>query len=109
MAFSKKVALRPLFYLLIALFFGYLCYHSLAGDTILCASVYDGFFFFAANPIYTLALCCFVQRIWRKTITLAELGYLAMLCGSIVLFCLHKTMGGWQFGARYLVDSIPYL
>lgn len=27
----------------------------------------------------------------------------------IVLTCMHKTLGGLQFGARYFVDVIPYL
>jgi hypothetical protein len=26
---------------------------------------------------------------------------------NILLLCVHKTLGGWQFGARYTVDMIP--
>lgn len=27
----------------------------------------------------------------------------------VVLTCMHKTLGGYQFGARYFIDMIPYL
>ena len=23
--------------------------------------------------------------------------------------CMHRTLGGWQFGARYLVDLFPWV
>ena len=26
---------------------------------------------------------------------------------NILLLCMHKTMGGWQFVARYTVDMLP--
>ena len=25
----------------------------------------------------------------------------------LVLLCLHRTLGGWQFGARYTADLLP--
>ena len=25
------------------------------------------------------------------------------------LTCMHRTLGGWQFGARYMVDLFPWL
>ena len=26
----------------------------------------------------------------------------------LLLICCHKTLGGWQFGNRYLVDFLPF-
>ncbi len=71
--------------------------------------IFNGFCLFAANPIYLLWLVTLIQRIWRKQYTPQEGLCAALLCVSIALLCCHKTMGGWQFGVRYLVDYIPYL
>ena len=27
----------------------------------------------------------------------------------LLIICCHKTLGGWQFGNRYLLDMMPYL
>lgn len=27
----------------------------------------------------------------------------------VLILCMHKTLGGWQFGNRYLLDLLPYL
>jgi len=29
------------------------------------------------------------------------------LAAHLVMLCAHKTMGGWHFGSRYLIDMIP--
>ncbi|WP_337576154.1 hypothetical protein [Fournierella sp.] len=35
-------------------------------------------------------------------------GFLPFLANPLLLLCLHRTLGGWQFGARYLVDPFPF-
>ena len=32
----------------------------------------------------------------------------AVRFSTLAALCLHRTMGGWQFGARYTVDLIPF-
>ncbi len=71
--------------------------------------IFNGFFLFAANPVYLLWLIVLAQRIWRKQYTAQEGLCAVLLCVSIALLCCHKTMGGWQFGVRYLIDFIPYI
>ena len=33
----------------------------------------------------------------------------AAMAANLLLLLLHKTFGGWQFGARYTVDLLPYV
>ena len=28
---------------------------------------------------------------------------------ELLLTCMHRTLGGWQFGARYTCDMIPFV
>ena len=30
------------------------------------------------------------------------------MTANLLLLCMHKTMGGWQFGARYTCDLLPF-
>lgn len=67
-----------------------------------------GFSFFIANPIY-LCLCAWqIRELIKK-----QFDYLLLIVfGTFVLHCLilltHSTCGGFQFGARYFIDCIPY-
>lgn len=70
--------------------------------------VYEGFLFLLANPLFLLWCCAMLKAVkekrffWQDAVLLA--GFLVSLC----LLCLHRTMGGWQFGARYTLDLLPY-
>ena len=33
----------------------------------------------------------------------------ALAICHLIIICCHKTLGGWQFGNRYLLDMLPYL
>lgn len=71
--------------------------------------LFNGFAFFIANPIFLLWMIRLGKRTKCRQNTwfdgVAVIGFGA----SVLLLCLHRTLGGWQFGARYLVDSIPYV
>ncbi|MBQ7519555.1 MAG: hypothetical protein IJU12_04480 [Clostridia bacterium] len=67
-----------------------------------------GFCFLIANPVFILLLCWMIADILRRRITLCKL--LTALCFFVHLFLLllHRTFGGYQFGARYTCDLLPY-
>lgn len=71
--------------------------------------LFSGFAFWMANPIYVTAGICVVAKLWnRKWDTGDTLLGIGLLIG-ITMLLMHKTFGGWQFGARYLCDPIPML
>lgn len=79
--------------------------------------IFNGFLFWQANPLFLLAILCGLAALWRRqkpephTYPLPGGGaVLAALCfGLTLLTCTHRTLGGWQFGARYMVDLFPYV
>lgn len=65
-------------------------------------SVYDGFLFFLANPFFLLLIGrCRKLKPYQGT---------ALICmgANLMLLLMHRTFGGWQFGARYTVDMLPF-
>jgi len=71
--------------------------------------LFDGFLFYVANPIFIVLAVCAAKDVIKKQMTLEKIVLLAVFALHILLTCLHKTMGGWQFGARYTVDMIPFV
>lgn len=78
--------------------------------------VFNGFLFFVANPLFLLwalrgASCALHKEPRTRKLPLPSQGwFLAAACtGTALLYCLHRTLGGWQFGARYLVDLVPWV
>lgn len=77
--------------------------------------VFNGFLFFVANPLFLLAalrsLAVLRQRAPRQGMPLPAGGWFVLTAclGITLLLCLHRTLGGWQFGARYLVDLFPWV
>ncbi len=71
--------------------------------------LFNGFAFYLANPIYVTAIICVVTKLlnqsWDAGDTLLCAGFIL----EIFLLLIHKTFGGWQFGARYLCDLIPMM
>lgn len=84
--------------------------------------VFNGFLFFAANPLFLLWGVCGARalRLRRRGVPAPEpkaadfpfprSGAVLAACALavVLLTCMHRTLGGWQFGARYLVDVQPY-
>ena len=93
---------------------------------------FNGFCFFLANPLFLFWFAAGSAAVWRRLksrngkriesctncIEGAAPGPLpfpqggAVLGGcfaaAVLLTCMHRTLGGWQFGARYLVDLQVY-
>lgn len=69
---------------------------------------------FSANIFYLVNPCILyfavknISLIIRKH-RIEDFVFPVTLAIFIVLTCMHKTLGGLQFGARYFVDVIPYL
>lgn len=66
---------------------------------------FNGTLFFLVNPVFILLGVSMIrQRFGTK-----QMIYAICLVLHFVLTLSHKTMGGWQFGSRYLVDMIPFM
>jgi hypothetical protein len=70
---------------------------------------FNGFAFYLVNPLFLLAAGAAVHGIYKKRFRTQD--YLLVLCLVLHfnLLLLHRTFGGWQFGARYLIDLCPAL
>ncbi|MEN6472144.1 MAG: hypothetical protein ABFC62_11815 [Clostridiaceae bacterium] len=69
---------------------------------------FNGFMFYVANPLFLLWFIRVVRDAFKKRVSVFKLSLLAAAALNILLLCAHKTLGGWQFGARYTVDMLPY-
>lgn len=82
---------------------------TLGADLSLQFPLFNGFLFFVADPIFLLWALHLAKRAftgrWHRSDTAALAGWVLGLSA----LCFHATLGGWQFGARYLVDFIPYV
>ena len=67
--------------------------------------MFNGTLFFLVNPVYILLVVSMI----RQKFGAKQLIYLLCLIAHMLLMLSHKTMGGWQFGSRYLVDMIPFM
>ncbi len=75
------------------------------------------FYTFGAQAVWAItpmtavfALLC-LRRVFRRGGRPGAPIVLLILSSSLHLFVIlcHRTLGGWQFGNRYLVDMLPYL
>lgn len=71
--------------------------------------LFNGFLFFVANPLFVIWFVALVRDLHHKTLTTETKSAAAALAVNFVLLLVHKTFGGWQFGARYTVDLLPYV
>lgn len=88
----------------------------LDGDLQLHFAIFNGFFFLAANPLFLLCLLRGISVTVRRdarnpALPLPTRGWVLALGSGItvLLLCLHRTLGGWQFGTRYLIDLFPWV
>jgi len=66
---------------------------------------FNGTLFFLVNPAYVLMAVSLIRGRFSKK----KLIFVICLFAQIVLTLCHKTMGGWQFGSRYMVDMLPFM
>ena len=67
-----------------------------------------GFSLLLANPVFICILLWAVYDAVRRTGTSLSYGSLAFAALHILLLLSHRTMGGYQYGARYAVDAMPW-
>ena len=70
-------------------------------------STFNGFCLFIASPIFLLWAIDLARAAAKKRLAPRQLLAPALAIATLAALCLHRTMGGWQFGARYTVDLIP--
>lgn len=71
--------------------------------------LFNGFAFYLANPIYVTAIACVALKAARRSWDWGDTLLCAGFAAEIFLLLMHRTFGGWQFGARYLCDLAPML
>jgi len=49
----------------------------------------------------------FAWRAGRRRVELADIVIVLAVLLHIALLLSHRTNGGWQYGTRYLIDTIP--
>ena len=69
---------------------------------------------FSANTFYLfnpcIGFCGIINIIYLiKRHGLYDFALPVLFWLFVVLTCMHRTLGGFQFGARYFIDPIPYL
>ena len=74
-------------------------------DGVLEPPKFNGTLFFLVNPAYVMLVVSMARQKFGAKQTI----YLACLAVHFLLMLAHRTMGGWQFGSRYLVDMIPFM
>lgn len=67
-----------------------------------------GFSLFVANPVFLCMLAWSVLDIANLRFSWREGAVLVLCCAHVFLLLSHRTFGGFQYGARYAVDCIPY-
>ncbi len=67
-----------------------------------------GYTLFLACPTVTLMLVQCIADVCKRQFTWVKGMLLLSMAVHIFLLLLHRTFGGFQLGARYVVDVIPY-
>ena len=70
---------------------------------------FNGFAFYMVNPIYVTAAVAGIVKATRRRWDMTDALLALAVVLEIFMLLLHKTLGGWQFGARYLCDPIPMM
>jgi hypothetical protein len=65
---------------------------------------FNGTLFFLVNPVFIMLAVSFFKRLDKYSAA-----YMLCFILQFILLLTHKTMGGWQFGCRYMTDMIPFM
>ena len=71
--------------------------------------IFNGFAFYLANPLYITVFICALLDIFKKRLDTSDVLMGLGFAAEILLLLMHKTFGGWQYGARYLCDLLPVM
>ncbi len=64
--------------------------------------------FYIFNPIIAVFFYYNLKNI-IKDFKISHILWLVAVIAFIIATCMHRTLGGLQFGARYFIDFIPYI
>lgn len=67
-----------------------------------------GFSLFLANPILLLLMFWFISGLSRRQTLFTTLIILFFFALHLLALMMHRTFGGFQYGARYAVDLLPW-
>ena len=72
---------------------------------------YEGMAFYLLNPMLVLYAAAWLRALLRaKRGERREFLLLPVLLAAHgAILCCHRTLGGWQFGNRYLLDMLPFV
>lgn len=72
---------------------------------------YDCMAFWLIAPIFLLFFFAIAHSlcVGRRQYGAERITMLLMLLAHVFIICCHRTLGGYQFGNRYLVDLLPYV
>ena len=67
-----------------------------------------GYSMLLACPTLVLMLYWFIEDLCRRRMRVEKIAVLLACVANAFLLLLHRTFGGYQLGARYAVDLVPY-
>ena len=72
-------------------------------------NMYTASAFYLVNPVILVFMVFAFTNCLKKQDKLQHISWLCAFLIFILVTCMHKTLGGCQFGARYFLDMIPFL
>ena len=72
---------------------------------------FEGMAFYLMNPILVMYAAAWLRALLRagKGKRCGLLALPVLLSAHAAVLCCHRTLGGWQFGNRYLLDMLPFV
>lgn len=67
----------------------------------------SAFAVYLTNPLIFLGLEHFAEKALRKRADSIDVMLMVLLLAHTLLLLTHRTNGGWQYGTRYLTDTVP--
>ena len=67
-----------------------------------------GFSFLLASPVFILLIVQCITDLCTRHFNIVKLAILLFFILHLLLLLTHRTFGGYQFGARYTCDLLPY-
>ena len=65
------------------------------------------FSMFLSCPMILVSLIWFISDIFRRRADSLDVLIFSMQAANVILLCMHRTLGGYQFGARYALELMP--